>query len=304
MLTNVPGIQVGHDTDEVGRTGCTVILCPPAGAIAGVDVRGSAPGTRETDLIQPTALVERINAIVLCGGSAFGLAAADGVMRFLAERGIGYQTPSGPVPIVPAAVIFDLGVGDPRAHPDSASGYRAAAAAVGQLSLGEGLVGAGTGASVGKLLGTAGAMPGGVGSHSLELSAGLWVGALAVVNALGDVIGRDGSIRAGARTPNGEFVNSFRMLLTGRLPPTTDLPGNTTLAVVATNAGLTRAQAQKLAQMAHDGLALAVSPVHTMFDGDTVFALSCGSVETDFLALGAAAVECVRESVLRAVATH
>ncbi len=299
QITDVPGLSVGHATDLQAATGCTVVLCE-RGAVAGVDVRGSAPGTRETDLLRPMTLVERIHAVLLTGGSAFGLAAADGVMRFLEERGVGYDVRVAKVPIVPAAVIFDLAVGSPLVRPDPAMGYAAArAASAGPVE--EGTVGAGTGATVGKLGGHATAMKAGVGTWALRLPGDVVVGALAVVNAFGDVLDdRTGQILAGARDPaSGRFLDTARALVGGARPagPAT----NTTLAVVATNARLTKEQANKLAQLGHDGLARVISPVHTLFDGDTVFALSTGAADADPLALGAAAVEAVAEAVKRAV---
>ena len=302
-ITDVPGLQVGHDTDSQGATGCTVILCGRDGAVAGVDVRGSAPGTRETDLLKPTAMVERVHAICLSGGSAFGLAAADGVMRHLREQQIGVDTGVARVPIVPAAVIFDLGTGSSTAHPDSESGYRACRAAAADRPLEEGSVGAGTGATVGKFLGPGGSMPGGVGSAALRIG-GVTVGAIAVVNAMGDVLAPDGSILAGARREDGTFVDTQRALLAGERRRGREALGrlsNTTLAVVATDATLTKAQCQKLAELAQDAFAITIRPVHTMSDGDTVFALSTGALEVDFLALGAAAVEVVSIAIRRAV---
>jgi L-aminopeptidase/D-esterase-like protein len=302
-LRDVPGLLVGHQTDAEARTGCSVVIAPD-GAVAGVDVRGSAPGTRETDLLRPTALVERVNAIMLCGGSAFGLAAADGAMRWLAERGQGFQTGVRPVPIVPAAVIFDLAVGSADAFPDAAAGYAACEAAARGDGPMEGAVGAGTGATVGKLLGPASASPGGVGSAGLRLSDGTVVAALCVTNASGNVIGRDGAILAGVRDGKGGYVDAGSLLLMGS--PTSAVPGaNTTLAVIATDAPLDRAQCRKLAELGHDALALAISPVHTMLDGDTVFALSTGTGEAATLEqqvrLGVAAVEVLRTAIERSV---
>jgi L-aminopeptidase/D-esterase-like protein len=261
-LRDVPGIRVGHWTDEVGLTGCTVVLAD-GGAVAGVDVRGSAPGTRETDLLRPTALVERVDAICLAGGSAFGLAAADGVMRYLAERGIGYDTGVRRVPIVPAAILFDLGVGSPDAAPGPDEGYAACVAAEageGQL---EGRLGAGTGATVGKLAGMERASPGGVGSAGLRLPDGSSLAALVVNNAIGNVIVHDGSMLAGA--PIGDAVE-----------PEAPATPNTVLAVLATDAALDRVQCQRLAAAAHDGIARAISPAHTLLDGDVSFALASG----------------------------
>lgn len=288
-IRDVPGIRVGHWTDAVGRTGCTVVLAPDLGAVAGCEVRGAAPGTRETDLFRHTALGVPVNAVCLAGGSAFGLAAADGVMRRLAERGIGYPTGVRPVPIVPAAILFDLGVGDPDARPGADAGYAATLAAEGNEGLLEGTVGAGTGATVAKLGGVEAGHRGGVGSAARDLADGLRVGALVVNNALGDVYARDGRVLAGhagdAPTP----------------PPLV----NTTLVVVATDAPIDRSQAQKLAELAHDALARAIRPVHTMFDGDVAFALGTGqpgSADPErFLRLADAADEAIREAVERSV---
>lgn len=305
-IRDVPGISAGHATDAVGLTGCTVVLAD-GGAVAGVDVRGSAPGTRETDLLRPTALVERIHALCLAGGSAFGLAAADGVMRYLAERGIGFDTGARPVPIVPAAILFDLFVGSANAAPGPDDGYAAAAAAErGDGSL-EGRVGAGTGATVGKLAGPQLASPGGVGSAAMRLPDGSTIGALVITNAVGNVIGRDGRILAGVRDEAGGLVDASALLLAGpppgRVPPSGT---NTTLAVVATDATLDRAQCSRLATQAHDALAMAISPVHTLLDGDTVFALSTGRMPAPdglggLLSLGAAAVEMLRTAIERSV---
>lgn len=304
-MTDVPGVRVGHWTDSDARTGCTVVLLPEDGAVAGVDVRGSAPGTRETDLLRPGMLVERVHAICLCGGSAFGLSAADGVMRYLSEKGVGFPTGAMPVPIVPAAVIFDLANGS-AVWPGPDAGYaacRAAASAAGPVS--EGRVGAGTGATVGKLLGRENSCPGGFGAAAIRLSGGPIVGAFAVVNALGDVYSRDGRVLAGARAPGGGFAGTQQMLLQG-MPagPPAWQPGagaSTTLVVVATNAGLDRAQCHKLAELAQDGLALAIRPAHTMFDGDTVFAVSTGRGKANMTSLGAAAVEATWRAIERAV---
>lgn len=305
-IADVPGVRVGHWTDAEACTGCTVILLPETGAVAGVDVRGSAPGTRETDLLRPGMLVERAHAICLCGGSAFGLAAADGVMRYLRERGVGFPTGALPVPIVPAAVIFDLTTGA-ATWPGPDEGYAAcveAARAAGSVP--EGRVGAGSGATVGKLLGAEHSCPGGVGTAAVRLPGGAVVGALAVVNALGDVYGRDGRVLAGARRTDGTFAGAVRVLLEeGGLPdrpaPPPAAGANTTLAVVATDAALDRARCRKLAELAQDGLALAIRPAHTMFDGDAVFAVSTGQANAVMTSLGAAAVEATWLAVERAV---
>lgn len=299
----VPGIQVGHATDEEAGTGCTVVLAPGT-AVAGVDVRGFAPGTRETDLLRPTALVERINAVCLAGGSAYGLAAADGVMAWLAERGAGFATGLRPVPIVPAAIIFDLGEGRADAAPGPEEGYVACGAAERGDEPLEGRVGAGTGATIGKLLGAEHASPGGVGSAALRLADGTTVGALVVNNALGNVVGRDGQVLAGMRDPDGGLVDAVEVMLSGSQAP--PLGENTVLAVVATDASLDRPTCRRLAEQAHDGLALSVSPVHTLLDGDVAFMLSTAQGPAPqglpgMLGLGAAVVEVVRRAVERSV---
>ncbi len=300
-IRDVPGIRVGHASDVVGLTGCTVILAPPGGAGAGCEVRGSAPGTRETDLLRPTALVERVHAVCLCGGSAFGLAAADGVMRYLAERGEGVATGVRPVPIVPAAVLFDLALGSSEAHPDAAMGYAACQAADAGSGALEGNVGAGTGASVGKIAGPGGAMKSGVGTAALALPDGTIVAALAATNAFGDVVDEAGRLLAGARRPDGGFLDTARLLQTGAHPDAAAQFEHTTLAVVATDARVDRAGCRKLAELAHDGLALAIRPVHTMVDGDTVFVLSAGQRVVEPIVLGAAVVEVVRAAIVRSV---
>lgn len=274
-LCDVPGVLVGHATDPVGVTGCTAILFDApdgTGAVVGVDVRGGAPGTRETDLLAPTATVSEVHAILLTGGSAFGLAAATGVVRSLEERGVGYDVGVARVPIVPAAVIFDLSVGDPSARPDEATGHEAASNARSH-DFPRGSVGAGTGATVGKMLGPDRAMKGGLGSASVALEGGLVVAALAVVNALGDVKDpQTGERLAGPRLDDGTLADSLDHLPTaaGRI----GRAQNTTLGLVATNAPLTKTEATRVARAAHDGLARAIEPVHTGFDGDTVFAAS------------------------------
>jgi L-aminopeptidase/D-esterase-like protein len=281
-LCDVPGILVGHDTDLEAGTGCTVIRCawPALGA---VDVRGGAPGTRETDLLDPRCMMTEVHAVVLTGGSAFGLAAADGVMRALADEGIGFDAGPARVPIVPAAVLFDLGVGRADVRPDAASGMRALQAAAGG-PIAQGTVGAGTGATVGKMAGPALAAKGGVGSASEQLPDGHVIGALVAVNALGDIYdAATGRLLAGARSPSDQrwLADDIAAARSGAQsqPPITSesppVPGTqTTLAVIATDAPFTKAELAKLAQMAHDGLALAIRPVHTPFDGDIVFALS------------------------------
>jgi len=302
-ITDVPGIRVGHFSDTRRPTGCTVVLCTD-GAVAGVDVRGAAPGTRETDLLDPSNLVEHVHAILLSGGSAFGLDAATGVVRWLEEHGIGY--PAGParVPIVPAAILFDLGVGDASIRPDAAAGYAACAQATGTPPA-QGSVGAGAGATVGKLFGMARAMKGGIGTASIRLGR-ITVGAIVAVNAVGDV--RDpasGAVLAGARTPDGaRGTGATDALLRGDLPPALQAGMATTIGVVATDAALTKAQARKLAQQAHDGLARTIDPVHTMWDGDTIFALSTGksALPGNMMVLGAAVARVTEAAIIHAIA--
>jgi L-aminopeptidase/D-esterase-like protein len=279
-LCDVPGVLVGHAADPVGLTGCTAILFDaPAGAVVGVDVRGSSPGTRETDLLDPIGRVEETHAILLTGGSAFGLGATDGVVRFLEEKGVGYEVRVARIPIVPAAVIFDLAIGDPTARPDASMGYEAAAAAR-SGDFAQGSVGAGTGATVGKVLGPGRAMKGGLGSASVELPGGLVVAALVVVNAFGDVRNPStGEILAGPRRMDGTLADSVEHLMEAARHMRWG-EGNTTLGIVATNARLSKPAATKVAQMAHDGLARTISPVHTSIDGDTVFAVSVGGSST------------------------
>jgi L-aminopeptidase/D-esterase-like protein len=300
-MTAVPGIEVGHATDLEGLTGCTVVLCRE-GAVGGVDQRGGAPGTRETDLLRPMHMVDRVHAILLAGGSAFGLAAADGVMRYLEEQGVGVDTGAAKVPIVPAAILFDLGLGDPGARPDSAMGYAACLAASGDV-VGEGTIGAGTGAAVGGILGPGRAMKSGLGSAAMSLGEELMVGAVMAVNAFGDVIDPDGSqILAGARSP--ETDEPIDTLAVMRDRATGDIFGSgsrTVIGVVATNATLTKEEVNKVAQMAQDGIARTVRPAHTMVDGDTLFALATGGVEGDVNVVGAYAAEVVAEAVVRAV---
>jgi len=266
-ITDIPGIRIGHDTNLEAGTGCTVILCTPAG-VGGVDVRGGAPATRETDLLRPMHMVNEVNAIVLTGGSAFGLDAASGVMRYLEEQGVGYDTGVAHVPIVPAAAIFDLALGSPDIRPDAASGYRACQNATSE-AVTQGTVGAGTGATVAKTFSPALAIKGGLGSASTQLPDGTLVGAIVAVNAFGNIIDpQNGQPIAVPRNPLERSISSSL--------PAPDPFGNTTVAVVATSASLTKEEVNKVAQMAHNGLALAIRPAHTMFDGDTVFALALG----------------------------
>jgi L-aminopeptidase/D-esterase-like protein len=297
-ITDVPGIEVGHWTDLEAATGCTVVLCRN-GAVGGVDVRGGAPGTRETDLLRPECLVDRVHAVLLSGGSAFGLAAADGVMRYLEEQGIGFDVGVAKVPIVPAAILFDLAIGRADVRPGPGSGYAACEAAI-RGPVAEGNVGAGTGATVGKMMGVGLAMKSGLGTAS-QVIGELAVGALAAVNALGDVVNpATGQVLAGARSPTGEgFADSLTLVKAGLAQASAGQ--STTLGVVATNAALNKAQARKVAQMAHDGLARTIRPVHTPFDGDTIFALSTGDLPVDVGLVGAIAAETLAQAVVRAV---
>lgn len=300
-ITDVLGLTVGHHTDDRRPTGCTVIITPE-GSVAGVDVRGAAPGTRETDLLHPANLVDRVHAIVLAGGSAWGLDAAGGVMQWLEENGIGLAVGFGLVPIVPAAVLFDLPVGNPRIRPDARAGY-AACVAASRKPPQEGNVGAGSGALVGKIFGLQRAMRGGIGTASISVN-GITVGALIACNALGDIIDPStGRVLAGARTSDGSMmVDTRRALMSGVTPQTVLAGTNTTIGVIATDAVLTKAQAHRLALVAHDGLARSINPVHTQSDGDTLFALGTGKVgkTAGMVLLSAMAAEVTAMAVVRA----
>ncbi len=294
-LTAIDGIQVGHATDTTARTGCTVILCP-TGATAGIDVRGAAPGSRETEAIRPGRLIQKVHAVLLTGGSAFGLDAAGGVVQYLEEKGVGFSAGTVRVPIVPAAVIFDLHVGDARVRPNREMGYQACLNATdGPVAVG--VVGAGTGATVGKAPGVT-PSPGGVGSACDHLDNGLIVAALVVVNALGNVVSpATGEIVAGGKE-NGSFVDITERLLDASIVPGT----NTTIGVVATNAALSVAEATRVAEMAHDGMARAIRPSHTMFDGDTLFTLATGAhASSSVNTIGILAAEVVAEAIVAAV---
>jgi len=312
-IIDVPGIEVGHAQDDEALTGVTAILCRK-GAVGGVDQRGGAPGTRETDLLNPINMVEKVHAIVLAGGSAFGLDAASGVMRYLEEQKVGFDVGVARVPIVPAAILFDLALGRADVRPTPEMGYRAAAAASAE-TVAEGNVGAGTGASVGKIFGMAGAMKSGLGSASIHIGGGIIVGALAAVNAFGDIVDpQTGEIIAGARSTKlgpltlgspGYFANTLETLktFTGRTIMGFATRSNTVIGVVATNAKFNKAETNKMAQMAQDGLARAVRPAHTMLDGDTIFALATGYTgkSADVSIVGAFAAEAFSQACLRAV---
>jgi len=298
-LCDVPGVLVGHATDREGLTGCTAVLFEEPYAVVGVDVRGSSPGTRETDRLSPMGTVRRTHALLLTGGSAFGLAAVEGVVGFLEEHDVGLDVGVARIPLVSAAVLFDLVVGSPAARPDPEMGYEAASAAK-SGDFAQGSVGAGTGATVGKALGMERAMKGGVGSASVGLDGGLVVGALAAVNAFGGVRDPDsGKVLAGPRTDDGALGDTVELLpeAVTRMRWGED----TTLGIVATNANLSKTQASKVAQMAHDGLARAVEPVHTTVDGDVVFAASVGGADAATDVVGAWGARVMQEAILRAV---
>jgi L-aminopeptidase/D-esterase-like protein len=311
-ITAVAGIKVGHHTLKERPTGCTVVLVDGQGAVGGVSQRGGAPGTSETDLLDPSNLVDRVNAVVLAGGSAFGLDARQGVVRYLEERSVGFRTAAGVVPIVPGAILFDLGFGgDSRIRPTAECGYRAASGAT-DGPVAEGNVGAGAGATVGKLGGRVehsgypggrrSPMKAGIGSASMTLPNGLAVGAIVAVNAVGDIIDpRTGQVVAGVRNPDGTLADARKVLRegTGASPAPAQ---NTTIAVVATNARLSKVQAHRMALMADDGLARAINPAHTVGDGDTVFSLATGTWpgEVDLTVIGGLAAEALSEAIVRA----
>ncbi len=310
-LTDIPGIRVGHAHDLEALTGCTVVLCPP-GTVGGVDKRGGAPSSRQTDQMETVRLVNEVDAVVLGGGSAFGLDAATGVVRYLEERGVGFDMRVARVPIVPAAILFDLFIGRADVRPDAAMGYRACEQA-GSERPAEGNAGAGAGATVGKILGLEGAMKAGLGTASREIGGGLKVAALAAVNAFGDVIDpQTGEILAGARLVQKDEAGSVTttgfadtIAVLARFAESGGLPmarrENTVIGVVATNARLNKEGINKVAQMAHDGLARAIRPAHTMFDGDTIFGLATGEIEADPTLIGAFAAEVFAEAIVRGV---
>ena len=298
-ITDVQGIEVGHATDASALTGCTVVLCR-AGAVAGGVVRGLAPGTREMALLRPGTLVEKVQAILLTGGSAFGLAAADGVMRYLEEQGIGFDAGVARVPIVPGAVLFDLDLGDPSVRPDPAMGYAACQAASAQES-GQGNVGAGTGATVGKLMGIGRAMKGGLGMASLRAGR-LIVAALVAVNAFGDIVNpSNGEIVAGARAPSGDGFANTSLAMRTMVGRNVLAFKSTVIGVIATNARLDVPQANIIAEAAHDGLARVVRPAHTLFDGDTLFTLATGKLRAHQALVSDMAAEAISLAILNGV---
>jgi L-aminopeptidase/D-esterase-like protein len=302
-LTAVPGIKVGHHTLTERPTGCTVILVEGDGAAGGVSQRGGAPGTRETDLLDPSNMVDKVNAVVLAGGSAFGLDAATGTVKWLEEHNIGWPTGVARVPIVPAAILFDLPVGgQPTIRPTADCGYRAAAAAT-TAPVAEGTIGAGAGATVGKSGGSGRSMKAGVGSYSITMPNGLSVGAIVAVNAVGDIIDPDtGRVVAGVRNSDGTFADARNILRSGQAGQAPRPGENTTIGLVATNARLTKTQAQRMALMADDGFARAIFPSHTVGDGDTVFALATGqwTGEVNLTQIGALAADVMARAIVRA----
>ena len=310
-ITDVMGIKVGHAHNENGLTGCTVILCPE-GTTGGVDQRGGAPGTRETDLLHPLHLVNQVDAILLAGGSAFGLDAAAGVMQYLEEQGRGINTGVARVPIVPAAILFDLAVGDPMIRPDKEMGYQACLNAS-KLPPAQGNAGAGMGASVGKILGMSQAMKSGIGTAAMEVGKGVIVTALIAVNAFGDIVSPEsGEIIAGARMLRkgplkiGEgpiFADTLQVMtkMAGRSILNFAARQNTIIGAVATNARLNKEEINKVAQIAHNGLARVVQPAHTMLDGDTIFALATNKIKADVNIIGAFAAQVVSQAILNAI---
>ncbi len=310
-VTDIPGILMGHAQNFEAITGCTVIICPN-GAVGGVDQRGGAPGTRETDLLRPMHLVEKVHAILLSGGSAYGLDATSGVMRFLEEKGIGFDTGVAKVPIVPAAVIFDLAIGRADIRPDASMGYEACKHTL-EPNIEQGNIGAGTGATIGKLLGAEQSMKSGLGSATFDAGNGLLVSAVAVVNAFGDVYDPNtNQIIAGTRTitkgplkigQGDYFADTLATMKTFTGKAILNIAGkhNTVIGVVVTNAKLNKEETNKIAQMAHDGLARVIKPAHTMMDGDTIFALATGKKDADVNLIGAFAAEAFSRAILNAV---
>lgn len=297
-ILDVKGIKVGQVEDKEGLTGCTVIICEDGG-VCGVDVRGSAPGTRETDLLDPINMVQKVHAIVLSGGSAFGLESTCGVSRYLEEKGIGFDVGVGKVPIVTGAVLFDLGVGDPKCRPNIEMGYKACQIA-NNIELKQGNYGAGCGATVGKIRGSEFCTKGGIGSYSIKLDNGLVVSAIIAVNAFGDVY-ENGQVIAGVLNDDkNDFLNTYDLMKKGVNKGGFNID-NTTIGAVVTNAKLSKAECKKISQMAHNGFAKSIFPIHTPHDGDTIFTLATGEVETDITLLGSIASEVVEKSVISAI---
>ncbi|MGL5756741.1 MAG: P1 family peptidase [Paraclostridium sp.] len=297
-ILDVKGIKVGQIENEDGLTGCTVVICED-GAVCGVDVRGSAPGTRETDLLDPINMVQKVHAVVLSGGSAFGLESTCGVSRYLEEKNIGFDVGVAKVPIVAGAVLFDLGVGDSKCRPDIEMGYKACQMA-NSIELKQGNFGAGCGATVGKIKGSNYCTKGGVGSYSIKLDNGLVVAALVAVNAFGDVY-EDGKVIAGVLNDDKDgFLNTYELMKQGVNKGGFNID-NTTIGVVATNANLTKAQCKKISQMSHNGYAKAIFPIHTPHDGDTIFTIATGEIEADITLVGSLATEVVEKSIINGI---
>lgn len=297
-ILDVKGIKVGQVEDKEGLTGCTVIICEDGG-VCGVDVRGSAPGTRETDLLDPINMVQKVHAIVLSGGSAFGLESTCGVSRYLEEKGIGFDVGVAKVPIVTGAVLFDLGVGDPKCRPNIEMGYKACQIA-NNIELKQGNYGAGCGATVGKIRGSEFCTKGGIGSYSIKLDNGLVVSAIIAVNAFGDVY-ENGQVIAGVLNDDKtDFLNTYDLMKKGVNKGGFNID-NTTIGAVITNAKLSKAECKKISQMAHNGFAKSIFPIHTPHDGDTIFTLATGEIETDITLLGSIASEVVEKSVISAI---
>lgn len=299
-ITDIEGIKLGHAQDLEGATGCTVILCEE-GAVAGVDVRGGAPGTRETDLLNPMNMVDKIHAILLTGGSAFGLDAAGGIMKYLEERGIGFDVGVTKVPIVCGAALFDLVIGDHKVRPDKEMGYRACLSASKAECL-DGNIGAGTGATIGKVLGPEFAMKGGLGTYTLKVG-DLIVGAIVAVNCLGDVIDpKDGKAVAGVLNEDKDGLRNTEDIMLLQYNNKKNLyNGNTTIGAIVTNAKLTKAETNKVASMAHNGYGRTIYPVHTMYDGDTIFSIATGKVEADVNVVGLLAARTMERAIVKAV---
>ena len=296
-ILGIEGVRVGNAQDEKGLTGCTVIICEQGG-VCSVDVRGAAPGTRETDLLDPVNMIEKVHAVVLAGGSAFGLDCCSGVMRYLEEEGVGFDVGVAKVPIVTGAVLFDLNVGDPKARPSVDMGYEACISSeAGEFK--QGCFGAGCGASVGKALGSDLSMKSGIGIHSMKCEDGLVVTSIVAVNAYGDVY-ENGNIIAGALSKSGGFADSRRCMSMGG-NDSGFMGKNTTIGVVVTNASLTKAQAKRISYFAHDGYARAINPVHTLYDGDSIFTLATGSVNADINRVGILAAESMEKAIISAV---
>lgn len=300
-FTDIDGLKIGHEQNFEAATGCTVVICEE-GAVAGVDVRGGAPGTRETDLLDPVNLVEKINAVVLAGGSAFGLDASSGVMEFLEKRNIGFDVSVTKVPIVCSAVLFDLVIGSSKIRPDKQMGYSACINAYNEQEQLQGNIGAGTGATVGKILGPEFSMKGGLGIYAVQIGK-LKVGAIVAVNCLGDVVDPcSGKIIAGAlNKEKSGFANTESIMMDQYQEKSNLFSGNTTIGIVATNAVLTKAQAKKISSMAHNGYARTMRPAHSLFDGDTIFTLGTGKVDADISVVGMLAANVIEQAILNAV---